>query len=77
VRLRHDLARSSWVLLAPETIFEINHATQAILERCDGERTLADIVEGLAALYAADRLRIEADVQAVLQGLLEKRLIEL
>lgn len=72
VRLRHDKVRDAWVLLAPERVLFPCPTSLAILERCDGRRTFADIVDGLAAEFDAPREAIAADVGAMLGDLAGK-----
>jgi pyrroloquinoline quinone biosynthesis protein D len=76
VRLHHDKTRGEWTLLAPERIFQADAVAVEVLQRCTGEATLRTIVDDLAGLYAAPRERIEADVQALLSSLAEKRLLD-
>jgi pyrroloquinoline quinone biosynthesis protein D len=76
VRLHYDATRGEWILLAPERIFEADAVAVEVLKRCTGELTLRAIVDDLAMAYAAPRERIEADVQALLQSLAEKRLLD-
>jgi pyrroloquinoline quinone biosynthesis protein D len=77
VRLKHDDIREEWLLLAPERVLKLDQIALAVLQRCDGERSLDDIVDDLARVYAADRSRIDADVRAMLASLAEKRLLDL
>jgi pyrroloquinoline quinone biosynthesis protein D len=77
VRLKHDEIRKEWLLLAPERVLKLDQVALAVLERCDGERSLDEIVDDLARVYAADRGRIDADVRAMLASLAEKRLLDL
>jgi pyrroloquinoline quinone biosynthesis protein D len=77
VRLKHDAARDAYVLLAPERVLNANPAAVEVLKRCDGERTVEAIVDDLAATFAADRVRIAADVEALLGDLADKRVLEL
>ncbi len=77
VRLAESEAHGGFVLLAPERVFKADAIAVAVLERCDGEATLAAIVDGLAKAYSAPRERILADVTALLRDLAEKRLLEL
>lgn len=51
VRLTYDQARQRHVLLTPETVTLLNGTGAAILELCDGERTLAGIVARLGDRY--------------------------
>lgn len=77
VRLVHNEAHGGWVLLAPERIFKADPTATEILKRCTGEATIDAIVDELAKSYAAPRERILADVSGLLQGLAEKKLLEL
>jgi pyrroloquinoline quinone biosynthesis protein D len=77
VRLVHKEEQGGWVLLAPERIFKADAIAAEILKRCTGEATLAAIVDDLAAVYNAPRERIQSDVNALLAGLAEKKLLEL
>ncbi|WP_027134620.1 pyrroloquinoline quinone biosynthesis peptide chaperone PqqD [Geminicoccus roseus] len=77
VRLRQDKARNCWLLLAPETLFELNQSSVEILRRCTGEQSFAQIVDELAQSFGVDRMRVEQDSQALLGQLLAKRLIDL
>jgi pyrroloquinoline quinone biosynthesis protein D len=77
VRLKHDEARGGHVLLAPERVVRADPVAVAILQRCDGTRTLIEIVEELCAAYKGDRARIESDVRALLADLAAKRMLDL
>ena len=77
VRLTQSEAQGGWVLLAPERVFKADAITVEILKRCTGEATLAAIVDDLAATFAAPRERIHADVVTLLNGLAEKKLLDL
>jgi pyrroloquinoline quinone biosynthesis protein D len=77
VRLKRDETRGGHVLLAPERVIRTDPIAVAILERCDGTRSLTQLVEELGALYNADATRIEADVRALLADLAAKRLLDL
>jgi pyrroloquinoline quinone biosynthesis protein D len=73
VRLRFDPARKRHVLLTPETVTVLNDSGAAILELCDGERTVAEILAELRARY--DRVA-DDEVRAFLAGLRAKRRVE-
>jgi coenzyme PQQ biosynthesis protein PqqD len=77
VRLKRDEMRGEWLLLAPERVVKIDAIALAILQRCDGATTIESIVDDLAATYAADRIRIDEDVRALLNGLAAKRMVDL
>jgi pyrroloquinoline quinone biosynthesis protein D len=77
VRLVNSEAHGGWVLLAPERLFKADAVAAEILKRCTGDATLGSIVDDLVRSYAAPRERILADVSTLLQGLVEKKLLEL
>lgn len=74
-KLRHDSARGSWVILAPERVFTPDPIAVAVLQLCDGERNVAAIAANLAETYNAPADRIAADVIAMLQDLADKGVI--
>jgi pyrroloquinoline quinone biosynthesis protein D len=63
------------VLLCPERVIEAEGPASEILQRCDGKRSVADIIDELAVLYTADRAVIEQDVIDLLKDLAGKRLL--
>ena len=77
VRLTNSEAQGGFVLLAPERVFKPDPVALEILKRCTGEATFAEIVDDLVTTYSAPRDRILADVTTLLNGLAEKRLLEL
>jgi pyrroloquinoline quinone biosynthesis protein D len=77
VRLREDKVRARWVLLAPERVVKVNPIAVEILKLCDGSRSLAEIIAGLAKRFNADPGRVATDVRALLASLAEKRMAEL
>lgn len=77
VRLVNSEAHGGMVLLAPERVFKADAIATAILERCTGEASFAEIVDGLASAYSAPREKVAGDVAALLAGLAEKKLLEL
>jgi pyrroloquinoline quinone biosynthesis protein D len=77
VRLREDKVRDRWVLLAPERVVKVNPIAVEILKLCDGSRSLAEIVSGLAARFNAPPERVGTDVRGLLASLAEKRMAEL
>ncbi|MFD1701832.1 pyrroloquinoline quinone biosynthesis peptide chaperone PqqD [Methylopila henanensis] len=77
VRLRRDEVRNEWLLLAPERVLKPDAIAVAVLERCDGVKTVAEIVDDLATAYAAPRETIETDVKAMLADLANKRVLDL
>ena len=75
VKLRFDATRESWVVLAPERVFVPDQIALEILKRCDGQATVAHIVDDLAAAFSAPREVILTDVQVLLQDLADKGVI--
>ena len=75
MRLQWEPAQDSHVLLYPEGMVKLNASAGAILSRCDGVRTLADIVADLERAYETSGLA--EDVRAFVTMALEKRWLEL
>lgn len=71
-RLKFDETRQVWVILAPERVLAPDEIAVEILQLCDGVRSVADIVDLLAAKYSALRDDIGSDVVAMLQDLADK-----
>jgi coenzyme PQQ biosynthesis protein PqqD len=72
-RLEYDAVRDRPVLLYPEGAVLLNDTGRAILELCDGRRTVAEIAATLGARYQAD---VGADVAEYLGDLAERELID-
>ena len=75
VRLHFDQTRDAWVLLAPERVLEMEGPASEILRRCDGSRTVPQIIDELAKIYNADRAEIATDVANMLADLVGKRML--
>ena len=71
-KLRFDETRQRWVILAPERVLAPDEIAVEILQLCDGARSVAQMIDQLAAKYVADRAAIGADVIAMLQDLADK-----
>src|SRR3978361_1372099 len=71
-KLKFDETRQVWVILAPERVLAPDEIAVEVLQLCDGARSVADMVDQLAAKYAADREAIATDVIAMLQDLADK-----
>ena len=56
-RLRYDEVRAEHVLLIPEGAVRLNPTAAEVLELCDGERSLDDIVGALSARYEGADVR--------------------
>jgi pyrroloquinoline quinone biosynthesis protein D len=71
-KLKFDETRQVWVILAPERVLAPDPIAVEVLKLCDGVRSVADIIDQLAAKYAAEREAISDDVIAKLQDLADK-----
>ena len=71
-KLKFDETRQVWVILAPERVLAPDEIAVEVLKLCDGERSVADMIDQLAAKYAAERSAIASDVIAMLQDLANK-----
>ncbi|HUL64092.1 MAG TPA: pyrroloquinoline quinone biosynthesis peptide chaperone PqqD [Burkholderiaceae bacterium] len=60
-RLQWEPAQNAHVLLYPEGMVKLNGSAGEILRRCDGARTLAEIVADLEATF--DQKGLAPDVQ--------------
>ena len=72
-RLDYDTVRDRPVLLYPEGVVFLNDTGRAILELCDGRRTVAEIAARLGARYEAD---VAGDVAEYLDELAGRELID-
>ncbi len=75
LRLQWEAAQDTHVLLYPEGMIKLNPSAAAIITRCDGSRTVAEVVSELETLYAATNLG--PDVQAFVAMALERRWLEI
>jgi pyrroloquinoline quinone biosynthesis protein D len=73
VRLHWDKVRERHVLLYPEGALALNPTAAAVLELCDGNRTLDDAAGVLSAQYGgAD---VKADVEELVNAIAAKGLV--
>jgi len=72
VRLQFDRMRERWLLLAPERVLIPDEIAVEVLQLCDGERSVSDVVAILAEKYNAPIGEILRDVQVMLQNLADK-----
>jgi pyrroloquinoline quinone biosynthesis protein D len=66
-RLRYDDVREEHLLLVPEGAVRLNRTAAEVLELCDGELSLDEIVDALCARYDGADLR--DDVRELLDGM--------
>jgi pyrroloquinoline quinone biosynthesis protein D len=74
-RLQWEPAQEAHVLLYPEGMVKLNGTAAAILTRCDGLRTVADIITDIEGAYSASGL--SDDVCAFIVLALERSWVEL
>jgi len=75
-RLRLDRKSGHYMLLYPEKGMRLNATAADIVQLCTGEHTVAEIIERLAAKYAAQpRTAIEKEVLTFLEALSERMLV--
>jgi pyrroloquinoline quinone biosynthesis protein D len=77
VRMRFDPVRQRLAVLAPERVYWPDEIAAAILELCDGERTVGTIAAQLAPGFAAPAETIQNDVLEFVQSWLDIRLLRL
>jgi pyrroloquinoline quinone biosynthesis protein D len=71
-RLDYDSVRQRHVLLYPEGAVLLNDTGAAILELCNGDRTVGEIATILGERYHAD---VSADVAEYLQLMADRELV--
>ena len=75
-RLRFDRKSSRYMLLYPERGLVLNPTAADVLQRCDGERTVGDIVGELAQRYGQEAPAVEREVMAFLQTMADRGLLQ-
>lgn len=73
-RMEFDEVRQTRVLLYPEGVVLLNDTGAAILELCDGRRSIAEIAAVLGEKYQCD---VTADVIEYLSQLAERELVRI
>lgn len=77
VRLHHDRVRGAWALLSPEKILWPDEPSLAILTRCDGKRSIADISSEIAGEFDVSAAEVEPDVLAFVQDWSDRMVLKL
>jgi pyrroloquinoline quinone biosynthesis protein D len=75
-RLQFEPAQEAHVLLYPEGMVKLNNSAAAIMTRCDGVRTVADIVADIERTYEVTGLASDVGAFVVMardNGWLELR----
>ena len=76
IKLRHDAGRGRWIILAPERVFNPDDTAVAVLNLCDGQRSVSDIAKILSQEYQAPIDEITSDITAMLQDLSDKGVVK-
>jgi pyrroloquinoline quinone biosynthesis protein D len=58
-RLQWEAAQNAHVLLYPEGMVKLNGSAGEIMRRCDGQRSIGEIIEDLERTYGASGLSAE------------------
>jgi coenzyme PQQ biosynthesis protein PqqD len=72
-RLQYDDVREEHLLLVPEGVVRLNPTAAEVLELCDGERSLDEIVGTLSERY--DGADVRADVEGLVDGMTQRGLV--
>ena len=65
------------VILFPEGAIKLQGTGRQVLERCDGQRTFAQIIAELQAQFSdADPAKIRTDISQFLEQLRHKRIVD-
>lgn len=72
--VRWHEVRGEWLMMLPESVVVLNDTAAAVLNLCDGRRTLDGIVTALGEEY--DGVEV-ADVEDLLRDLANQHLVEL
>ena len=72
-RLQYDDVREEHLLLIPEGAVRLNPTAAEVLELCDGERSLDDIVGELSARY--DGADVREDVREMVDAMAQRGLV--
>jgi coenzyme PQQ biosynthesis protein PqqD len=75
-KLRLDPKSGKYILLYPEKGLLLNPTGAAILKLCTGEQTLSAIVAALVVEFQSDTDKVQAEVVAFIQGLLDRGLVQ-
>lgn len=75
MRLQWEAAQEAHVLLYPEGMVKLNGSAGAIMSRCDGVRTVAEIVADLERAFGVTGL--SGDVAAFVALALDRHWLEL
>ena len=74
LRLQWEPAQQSWVLLYPEGMVKLNQSAGEILQRCDGSRSVTQIVTELEQAFEASGL--DGEVREFLRVAADRNWVE-
>ncbi len=74
-RLQFEQAQDTWVLLYPEGMVKLNQSAAEILKRCDGKRSVAQVVTQLELDF--EQKGLENDVLGFLAVAREQKWIKI
>jgi pyrroloquinoline quinone biosynthesis protein D len=72
-RLRYDEVREEHLLLVPEGAVRLNPTAVEVLELCDGERSVEDIIGVLTERYSGSD--VSDDVRGLVDAMTERGLL--
>jgi pyrroloquinoline quinone biosynthesis protein D len=75
VKFRFDEKRQAWIVLAPERLLLPDEQAVEILKLVDGNRSVDAVIDALAGQFDAPRAEIAGDVRAMLQDLIDKKVL--
>jgi pyrroloquinoline quinone biosynthesis protein D len=75
VRLKTDRISGDPVLLYPEGFLVLNTTAQEIVQRCDGAKTIGEIIRELADEFEASEAVLQNDILENLEKLRQQNLL--
>jgi pyrroloquinoline quinone biosynthesis protein D len=75
LKYRFDERRQTWIVLAPERLLLPAEQVVEILKRIGGTRTVDAIIDELAGEFDAPRDEIAGEVLAIVQDLVDKKVL--
>jgi pyrroloquinoline quinone biosynthesis protein D len=75
VKFRFDEKRQAWIVLAPERLLLPDAQAVEILKLVDGERSVDAVIDAVAPQFDAPRAEIAGDVRAMMQDLIDKKVL--
>ena len=76
VELRFDPAEKAWTVSVPARVVMPDDIAIEVLKRCDGNTPISAIVDELTQAFSANADQVAADVDAMLQDLVEQGMVQ-